>query len=133
MPIVFGFYVPVGRIDEKGNDIFFEGGGTVLKFFSVLFDVFSSYYILCMHNIIAMHCITSSFVYRVRLTSFTRPLPRPLPRSYLLCMHSINLIHCITKVSTMVTNHAFQGNIHALQENTKRKEKDLQICVNPST
>ena len=55
MSIVFGFYIPVGRIDEKGNDIFFEGGVTVLNFSAGLFGVYSSYYILCIHKIIAMH------------------------------------------------------------------------------
>ena len=54
MSIVFGFYVPVGRIDEKENDIFFEGGGTVLNFFVGLFGVYSSYLFLCTHSIIAM-------------------------------------------------------------------------------
>ena len=55
MSIVFGFYVPVGRIDEKGNDIYFEGGGTVLNFLAELFGVYSSYLFLCTHSIIAMH------------------------------------------------------------------------------
>lgn len=77
MSIVFGFYVPVGRIDEKGNDIYFEGGGTVLNFLAGLFGVYSSYYILCTHSNIAMHCITSSFVYHGRLPSFLRSFPRP--------------------------------------------------------
>jgi hypothetical protein len=77
MSIVFGFYVPVGRIDEKENDIYFEGGGTVLNFFVGLFGVYSSYYILCMHSNIAIHYIVFSFVYRGRLPSFLRSFPRP--------------------------------------------------------
>ena len=78
MSIVFGFYVPVGRIDEKGNDIYFEGGGTVLNFFAGLFGVYSSYYILCMHSIIAIHCIVFSFVCRGRLSSLLSTFPPPL-------------------------------------------------------
>jgi len=77
MSIVFGFYIPVGRIDEKENDIFFEGGGTVLNFLAELFGVYSSYYILCIHSIIAIHCIVFSFVYHGRLPSFLRTFPRP--------------------------------------------------------
>ena len=78
MSIVFGFYVPVGRIDEKENDIFFEGGGTVLNFLAELFGVYSSYYILCTHSIIAIHCIVFSSVYRGPLPSFLRTFPPPL-------------------------------------------------------
>ena len=122
MPTVFGFYVPVGRIDEKENDIFFEGGGTVLNFLAELFGVYSSYYILCTHSIIAMHCITSSSVYRGRLASFLRSFPR----SYFLCTHSINLIHCITKVSTMVTNYADQVNGYSNQSCVPGKHKTKQ-------
>lgn len=77
MSIVFGFYIPVGKIDEKENDIFFEGGGTVLNFSAGLFGVYSSYYILCIHKIIAMHCITFSSVYHGRLPSLLRTFPHP--------------------------------------------------------
>jgi len=40
MSVVFGFYRSVGKIDEKGNDFFFEGGVCVLEFLPELSGFF---------------------------------------------------------------------------------------------